>query len=485
MPLDLILVRGRPELRLSDYQKNQPNLAGEYSMTEKRPNSSRRDFLKKTGAIAAASTLTSAVTPVHAAIDETIKIALIGCGGRGSGAAANALSVKNGPTKLVAMADAFADKLESSHRSLAEQFGDKVDVPEERRFVGFDAYKDAIDALSPGDIAIFTSPLAFRWVHFEYAIEKDVNVFMEKPLTADGPSSRKMFELAAKSRAKNLKVGVGLMCRHCKGRQTLADKIRNGELGEILNIRAYRLAGPTATAAVPPMPEGMDELEYQIRNFHGFLWLSGGAVSDFLIHNIDEGCWAKGDWPVSAISSGGRHYRGDDIDQNFDSYGIEYTFADGTKMNVDGRTIPGCHNDFATYLHGTKGGAIFSTAGHMPAKSRIYKGHNFVKDELVWAYPQPEPNPYQVEWDDLIRAIREDNTYNEVDRGVKASIVTSMGRMAAHTGQKITYDQMLNCDHEFAPGVDKLVIGGPSPLQANEAGKYPVPLPGIVSEREY
>ena len=447
-------------------------------------SNSRRAFLKKSGMVAAASALANAAPPVHAAIDETIRVALIGCGGRGTGAAANSLSVKNGPTKLVAMADVFPDKLESSHRSLFEGFPDKVDVPEERRFVGFQAYKDAIDSLRPGDIAIFATPPAFRWVHFQYAIEKDVNVFMEKPVTVDGPTSRRMFELAAKSRAKNLKVGVGLMCRHCKARRALADKIRNGELGDVLNLRAYRLAGPTATAAVPPRPEGVDELEYQIRQFHGFLWLSGGAVSDFLIHNIDEGCWAKGAWPVKAISSGGRHYRGDMIDQNFDSYGIEFTFEDGTTLNVDGRTIPGCHNDFATYIHATKGSAIFSTAGHVPARSRVYSGQTFDKDDLVWSYPQPEPNPYQLEWDDLIRAIREDNSYNEVDRGVKASLVTSMGRMAAHTGQVVTYDQILNSDHEFAPDVDKLELGGPPPLVATD-GKYPVPMPGIVTDREY
>jgi predicted dehydrogenase len=204
-----------------------------------------------------------------------------------------------------------------------------------------------------------------------------------------------------------------------------------------------------------------------------------------LIHNIDEGCWAKGAWPVSAIASGGRHYRGDSIDQNFDTYSIEYTFEDGTKLLVDGRNIPGCHNDFATYVHGSKGAAVFSTAGHVPARSRIYKGQSFVREDLIWSYPQPEPNPYQLEWDDLIRAIREDNTYSEVERGVKASLVTSMGRMAAHTGQVITYDQMLNCEHEFAPTVDQLSFEGPAPVTMDGEGKYPVPYPGLVTDREY
>ena len=186
-----------------------------------------------------------------------------------------------------------------------------------------------------------------------------------------------------------------------------------------------------------------------------------------------------------AQAIGGRHYRGNTIDQNFDSYSIEYTFEDGTKLFVDGRTVPGCNKDFATYVHGSKGSAVFSSAGHVPARSRIYKGQNFVKDALVWAYPDQEPNPYQVEWEDLVAAIKEDKAYNEVERGVKASLVTSMGRMAAHTGQIITYDQMLNCEHEFAPGVDKLTLDGPAPLLADASGKYPVPMPGIFVEREY
>jgi predicted dehydrogenase len=456
-------------------------------MSEKtKTTSTRRDFLVKSGTIAAATTLVGTSAPhVHAAEDNTIQIALVGCGGRGTGAAVNALSVQNGPIKLVAMADVFEDRLAISHRSLSTQLTNKVDVPDERKFIGFEAYKQAIDCLKPGDVVIFTTPCAFRWVHFTYAIEKGVNVFMEKPVTADGPTSRKMFELAKKAEEKNLKVGVGLMVRHCKARQALAQKIHDGELGDVLTLRAYRMAGPTGSAATGVAPKGMSDLEWQIRRFHAFLWASGGAVSDFLIHNIDEGCWAKGEWPVQAIGSGGRHYRGTTVDQNFDSYSIEFTFADGAKLLVNGRTIPGCKTDFATYVHGTKGSAIFSTAGHVPARSRIFKGQNFNKDEQIWAYPDREPNPYQVEWNDLIQAIRQDETYNEVERGVKSSLVTSMGRMAAHTGQLITYDQMLNCDHEFAPNADKLVLGGPAPLQSDAEGRYPIPLPGLNPEREY
>lgn len=447
---------------------------------------SRREFMRQTGRVAAATALVSSALPaVHAAEEHTIQVALIGCGGRGTGAAANALSVQNGPIKLVAMADVFEHRLRSSYENLKKGFGNQVDVPDDRKFVSFDGYRQAMDCLRPGDVAIFATPPAFRWVHFAYAIEKGIHVFMEKPVTVDGPTSKRMFELAKKSEQKNLKVGVGLMCRHCKAREELLDRIRNGEIGEITMMRAYRMAGPTGTAATGRKPADMSELLYQIARFHAFLWASGGAVSDFLIHNIDECCWMKGDWPVEAIAGGGRHYRGDNVDQNFDFYHIEYTFRDGTKLFMDGRTMPGCYQEFASFAHGTKGAAVISTAGHTPAKCRIYRGHQMSRANLAWSFPPPEPNPYQLEWDHLIAAIREDRPYNEAERGIQASVVTSMGRMAAHTGQRITYDDMLNCPHEFAPNVDKLTFDSPAPLQADADGKYPVPMPGLITDREY
>ncbi len=450
-------------------------------------NTTRRGFLKESSALAAAGTiLTSAAIPkVHAGEDNTIQVALIGCGGRGTGAGANCLSVNNGPIKLVAMADVFPEKLSSSYAQLSTQFTDKVDVPEDRRYIGFDGYKKAMDGLKPGDVVILATPPAFRWVMFKYAIEKGLNVFMEKPVTVDGPTSVRMLKLAEESVRRNLKVAVGLMCRHCAARQELFDRIKNGEIGDILLMRAYRMAGPTGSAATTKKPEGISELMYQISRFHGFLWLSGGGFSDFLIHNIDECCWMKDAWPVEAKASGGRHYRNDYVDQNFDSYSVEYTFEDGTKMDLQGRIIPGCHQEFASYAHGTKGLAVISTASHTPAKCRIYKGQKMTPSELVWAYPPEEPNPYQLEWDHLIDAIRNDKPYNEVERGVKASVVTSMGRMAAHTGQVITYDDMLNCEHEFAPDIESLTLTSDSPLKADENGIYPVPQPGLITQTEY
>ena len=193
----------------------------------------------------------------------------------------------------------------------------------------------------------------------------------------------------------------------------------------------------------------------------------------------------KDAWPIKAHATGGRQYRGESVDQNFDHYSVEYTFADGTKLFFNGRTMAGCYAEFASYAHGTKGAAVISTSSHTPGKTRTYKGHNLTPENLLWAFPQPEKNPYQLEWDDLVNAIRQNQPYNEAKRGATASLVTSMGRMAAHTGQVITLDDMLKCDHEFAPTVDTLTMSSPAPLQAGPDGKYPIPAPGIKKDREY
>jgi predicted dehydrogenase len=447
---------------------------------------SRREFLKNAGRVSAASALTAASIPyVHAGVDETIQVALVGGGGGGQGAASDALSVKSGQTKLVAMADVFEHKLKNAYRGLSENHKTQVDVPEDRRFLGFDAARKAMDCLKAGDVVILTTPLAFRAPHFQLAIERGLHVFMEKPVTADGPSSRRMLKLAEEATKKNLKVGVGLMVRHCRGRMELVDRIRNGEIGEIIAMRAYRMHGPVGSCFSGPKPSNMTELLYQINRFHSFLWASGGLFSDFYIHQIDETCWMKGAWPVKAHATGGRHYRGDAVDQNFDNYSVEYTFADGTKLFFYGRTMTGAYGEMRSFVHASKGSAIVSNRGHTPGEVRTFKGHKMTPDELIWAFPQPEPNPYRLEWEDLIEAIRLDKPYNEVKRGVEASVVTSMGRMAAHTGQVITYDQMLNCEHEFASGLDTLKPDSPAPLQAGPDGKYPIPRPGQLKDREY
>ncbi len=317
-------------------------------------STSRREFLKSTGRIAAVSALAAGVVPrIYAAENNTIKVALIGCGGRGTGAASDALSVKNGPIKLVALADVFENRVARSYKGLKGRHAKQVDVPEGRKFVGFDGYKQAMDCLSPGDIAIFASPPAFRWVHFTYAIRKGLNVFMEKPVTVDGPTSRRMFKLAEEATAKNLKVGVGLMSRHSRALEQLFQRIQDGEIGEIILQRGYRMHGPAAFFRSLPKPPGISDLLYQIQRFHSFIWASGGNFSDFNIHVIDHLCWMKNAWPIKAHALGGRHYRQSPegityVDQNFDTYSVEYTYADGSKFFLDGRCIDGCHNIFSS-----------------------------------------------------------------------------------------------------------------------------------------
>jgi predicted dehydrogenase len=448
---------------------------------------SRRELLQTTGRVAAATALASAaIGPrAFAAQDSTIRIALVGCGGRGTGAASDALSVKNGPIKLVAVADVFEDRLKQGLHGIKNKFHAQVEVPKERQFIGFDAYKKAMDCLKPGDVVILATPPAFRWVHFTYAIEKGLNVFMEKPVCVDGPTGKRMLALGENAKTKNLKVGVGLMCRHCVARKELHDRIRDGKIGDIVLMRAYRVHQGDYESFVRRHPAEMSELDYQIRKFHAFLWASGGLFSDFLIHNIDECCWMKDAFPISAKGYGGRHYRLDAVDQNFDSYSVEYSFADGAKLMLEGRYMLGTDEEFASYAHGTKGSAQISRDGHSPARCRTYKGQNLVSADMDWHYGKPEPSPYQLEWDDLVEAIRQDRPYNEVERGAKASLVTAMGRMSCHTGRKVTFDDILDCDHEFAPDLDKLTKGASAPLQASGDGRYPVPMPGLYKNREY
>jgi len=450
---------------------------------------SRREFIQTTGSLAAATMLAGIPIPnVHPGGSDLIQVALVGCGGRGSGAAVNALSTTSGPIKLVAMADAFADRLASSFDNVKAAVGDKMDVPEERKFVGFDAYRHAMDCLKPGDVVILTTPPAFRWVHFTYAISKRLNVFMEKPVTVDGPTSRRMLKLAGDAAVANLKVGVGLMSRHAKPLQELHDRIQNGKLGEIVLMRGYRMHEPAGFFESLPKPEDKTHLEYQIRRFHSFLWASGGCFSDFYIHHIDHICWMKNAWPVTAQALGGRHYRQSPegityVDQNFDTYSVEYTFADGSKFNFDGRCMTGAQGIYSSYIHGTKGFAIASRANDCGGPSAIYKGLG-PSGHPIWQSTDTS-NPYQNEWDTLIQAIRKDKPYSEVKRGVEASLVASMGRMAAHTGNQVSFDDMLNCEHEFAPGLDTLTSDSIAPLMPDSTGRYPVPQPGLNPKREY
>jgi len=349
-----------------------------------------------------------------------------------------------------------------------------------------------MDSLKKGDIAIFTTPLAFRWVHFTYAIEKGLNVFMEKPLTADGPTSRRMLELGKKASAKNLKVGVGLMSRHSRALQELHKRVTDGEIGEVNLLRGYRMQGLIGSAMSEKWPGTPGELMWQISRFHSFLWASGGAFSDFYIHHIDQLCWLKNSWPVKCHGVGGRTYRKTNegkpyVDQNFDSYAVEYTFEDGAKLYMDGRCMNGALPIYSSYAHGSKGSAIVSKNGDCGLPSSLHTGQAPTRGNMVWQSndKRAEDDPYNNEWFDLIRAIQDDKPYNEVESGVMASAVTSMGRYATHTAQEVTLDEFLNHEHEYAPNADKLTMDSPPPVQSDANGLYPVPEPGIKKNREY
>jgi len=462
-------------------------------MNSLQASTSRREFIKTSGKSAAFSALANvAISPVHAAGSELIQVALVGCGGRGGGAAANALSVKRGPVKLVAMADLFPERLANDLNKLQQQFPSQVDVPPDRQFLGFAAYQKAMDCLKPGDIVIFATPPAFRWAHFTYAIQKGLNVFMEKPLTVDGPTSKRMFALGQEASAKNLKVGVGLMSRHSRALQELADRVHNGEIGEIILQRGYRMHGPGGYFLSLPKPAGITDLLYQVKRFHSFIWASGGCYNDFYIHIIDQLGWMKNEWPVKAQALGGRHYKVSPegvgyVDQNFDVYSVEYTYSDGTKFFFDGRCMNGCEEIYTSCLQGTKGMGIASKSGDCGLPSSLYKSQRATAADLIWEskVSPAEEDPYQNEWNDLMDAIRDDKPYNEVKRGVEASLVSSMGRMAANTGREITFDEMLQCEHNMAPDIEKFTMDSPAPLLADANGKYPVPQPGIVTTREY
>ena len=448
-------------------------------------NSTRRSFLKTGSATAATMPALSsllagtAAANAHAAGGDAIQVALIGCGGRGGGAAANALAVVEAPLKLVALADVVQGRAEIVRRNLGAKHPDRVDVPDERMFIGFEAYKEAIDALRPGDIAIFATPPAFRAPHFEYAIKKGLHVFMEKPVAVDGASARRIIDLAAKADEKKLKVGVGLMCRHCPRRRELFDRLQAGEAGELIAFRAYREHNPVHNLDLfPGVPKDSTELLWQVKRFHNFLWASGGIFSDYYIHNIDEVCWMKDDWPVTAIATGGRHFRGKIDDQNFDSYAVEFTFADGVKFFFAGRAMKDCQQQFGGFGQGSKGAFTISARGHFPSRATIYKSQRMEQDNILWTAEQPEPNPYQEEWNHLVSAILSDQPYNEAVRGAKASLVTAMGRFAAHTGRMVSYDEMLEMPVDIAAAAGEIKDGSPAPLLADAEGRYPVPMPG-------
>lgn len=442
-------------------------------------NSSRREFLRWSGKLAVSSSLVGVAIPhVHAAEDNTIRLALVGCGGRGGGAVGDAMRAPGGPVKLVAMADLLENRLTGCHKALTKRFGDRIDVPTERRFVGFDAYRNAIDCLRPGDIAMLTGYTVWRPVHLDYAVDKGVHVFMEKPFAADSVGCRRVIQAGERAKQKNLKIAAGLMCRHSQARQELIQRIRDEQLGQIQLIRAYRME---PVWPLEPRAANENELLWQIRNRIHFLWLSGSLFGEHMIHQVDEVCWIKDAWPTTAHGIAGRIPNNVDCGQNLDAYSVEYTFADGTKADVVARHLPNCHNAFATYVHGAKCAAQFSGNIHA-ATVHTYKDQRIARDQIVWRAAKEPCSPWQAEWNVLLDAIRNDRPHNEAERAAYANLAFNLGRAAAHTGKVVTWDEALASNFEYFSGIDELDENSPAPVQADAQGRYPAPVPGNCTD---
>ncbi len=437
----------------------------------------RRELIKQSGTVLAASALAEAAVPfVHAGERNVTRLAIVGCGGRGTGAVGDALSTTGGPVQLYAMADLFEDRLQSSLKTHSTAFKEKVDVTSERCFLGFDAYKKAIDCLSPGDVVLLTTHSAFRPMMFEYAVKKGVNVFMEKSFAADAPNTRRLLKAAEESERKNLKVGVGFMWRHSQAREEAIRRIHDGMIGDVHTLRIYRVHGPVFC---PKLPSDVNELAFQIRHATSFNWTSSGFLIDWHCHNIDVACWAKDAWPIAAQGMGGRCYN--EAGNIFDHYTVEFIFPDGARLFSFSRHMSGCWDTYADYAHGSKGSAVLMT-NLSTANTRLYKSQNQTPENLIWRYGKNEINPYLREWQLLLDAIRQDKPHNEARRAAEANFAAILGRAAVHTGAYVTIEDIKNSKFQYVRDIDHMTFDTPAPIRANPDGTYSAPQPGITKE---
>ena len=426
----------------------------------------RRTFCKQT--VAATTGILASTLPLDAMSNvydnKKLKLALIGCGGRGSGAAVQALTADD-KVELYAMADAFRDRIDSSLNGIKEHFdGSKnIDVKEKNMFTGFDAYKKAIDLC---DVVILTTPPGFRPLHFEYAINNDKHVFMEKPLATDAPGIRKVLEVAKIAKDKKLNVVVGLQ-RHYQDKYiTLYNKVVNGDIGKIVSGQVYWNDGGVW---VKKRKSSQSELEYQMRNWYYFTWLCGDHILEQHIHNIDVANWFIGDYPISAQGMGGREVRnGIDHGQIFDHHFVEFTYASGAVISSQCRHQTGTASRVDEVFQGSNG-SVVTGKGEMTDLS----------GNIKYKYPNKwneDPNPYQVEHDKLFQSIRNNEVINDVEYGAKSTMTAIMGRMATYTGKKITWDQAINSKEMLVP--NNLTWNSTPPTLPDDNGKYLVAIPG-------
>ena len=429
-------------------------------------NSTRRTFCKQTAA--ATTGILASTLPLDAMSNvydnKKLKLALVGCGGRGSGAAVQALTADD-QVELYAMADAFRDRIDSSLNGIKEHFdGSKnIDVKEKNMFTGFDAYKKAIDLC---DVVILTTPPGFRPLHFEYAIRNDKHVFMEKPLATDAPGIRKVLEVAKIAKDKKLNVVVGLQ-RHYQDKYiTLYNKVVNGDIGKIVSGQVYWNDGGVWVKKRKP---SQSELEYQMRNWYYFTWLCGDHILEQHIHNIDVANWFIGDYPISAQGMGGREVRnGIDHGQIFDHHFVEFSYASGAVISSQCRHQTGTASRVDEVFQGSNG-SVVTGKGEMTD----------LDGNIKYKYPNKrneDPNPYQVEHDKLFQSIRNNEVINDVEYGAKSTMTAIMGRMATYTGKKITWDQAINSKEMLVP--NNLTWNSTPPTLPDDNGKYLVAIPG-------
>lgn len=390
--------------------------------------------------------------------EDSIKVALVGCGGRGTGAAVQAL-LADINTVLVAMADLFEDHMMKSHNALMEvdEISDRVKVPENHRFLGFDAYQKAIKNC---DVVILATPPAFRSEHFEFAVHEGKHVFMEKPLSCDSPGTRRILETGKKATEKNLKVVVGLQNRYDPAYQAMVQQLQSGLIGDIVSSTCYYMKG---SYVLIPRGDVAGELAFQIKNWHFFNWMWASATGGLQIHNTDIVHWVKGSYPVSVQGIGGRiALRGPDTGDTYDHFYLEYTYDDGSRLHSEIRTIDRTFRKNGAWFTGTKGTA------------NIQEGVIDYAGKILWKYNQSQGNsesPYQIEHNRFFEAIRQNQPHNDTEFGAYSSHAANMGRMAAESGEVITWDESLNSNLQLAPEITSW--DQTPPILPNDQGIYP------------
>lgn len=426
-------------------------------------SNNRRSFIKHTAAITGGILINPLAInqSAYAAGSDVIKVGLVGCGGRGTGAAAQALQA--GPNiRLVAMADVFEDQISKSYQNLLgiDEIKGQVDVPDENKFASFEGYKHVIEA---SDVVILATPPAFRPEHFEESVQKDKHVFMEKPVASDAPGLRKVLKAGEIATEKNLKVVVGLQNRYDPGYQEMVQQIQSGKIGELLSSTCYYMKGQYQ---VIPRSKVKTELEFQVKNYHFFNWLWAGGPAGLNIHNTDIVNWVKGSYPIQAQGMGGRAaISGPDTGDVFDNFYIEYTYADGVKLHSQVRVTNNVFNKNGAFFQGTKGSA------------NLREGIKDLSGNKIWRYRNKEnPNPYQIEHDKLFEAISKDLPLNDTEFGAKSTMTAIMGRMASHSGKLITWEEAFNSNRILVP--ENLRGDSVAPILPDEHGIYPFPIPG-------